>query len=379
MTPQFTQDEFFRYSRHLIMPQVGLEGQKKLKGTSVLIIGAGGLGSPVALYLAAAGIGRIGLVDDDAVEISNLQRQILHDTPHEGQPKVASGQERLLALNPTIQVEAILDCFNARSAQKIAEGYDILVDCSDNFATRYLVNDLCVLTHRADVYGAVYRFEGQVSVFDARFGACYRCAFPEPPPAEFSPGCDETGILGVLPGVIGTLQAAEVIKLALNIGQPLFGRLLVYDALSVTFQTIKAAKRDTCKVCGEHPIVTTLESSDQICPDNALSLAPEELISPVNLKERLSGDNPPLLVDVRNLVEQQISVIPSAIHLPPEKLVEGLKSIEKNREIVLFCRTGRRSARSVIQLKARGFRRVKSLAGGINSWVDAVDQEQFKY
>jgi sulfur-carrier protein adenylyltransferase/sulfurtransferase len=379
MTPQLSQDELFRYSRHLIMPQVGLEGQKKLKGASVLIIGTGGLGSPVALYLAAAGIGRIGLVDDDSVEISNLQRQILHDTLHEGQPKVVSGQERLLALNPSIHVEAILDCFNARSAQKIAEGYDILVDCSDNFATRYLVNDLCVLTHRPDVYGAVYRFEGQVSVFDARYGACYRCAFPEPPPPEFSHGCDETGILGVLPGVIGTLQAAEVLKLALNIGQPLYGKLLVYDALSVSFQTIKVAKQDPCKVCGMHPVLTSLDSFEHFCPDDLVSLTADELISPSDLKVRLSQANLPMLVDVRNLVEQQVSSIPGAIHIPMEKLAEGMKTVEKDREIILFCRNGRRSARAVMQLKARGFSKAKSLAGGINAWVDEIGPKQFKY
>jgi sulfur-carrier protein adenylyltransferase/sulfurtransferase len=379
MTSQLTQEEIFRYSRHLIIPQVGLEGQKKLKSASVLIIGAGGLGSPVALYLAAAGVGRIGLVDDDEVEISNLQRQILHDTPHEGQPKVISGQERLLALNPTIRVEAIQNCFNARSAEKIAEGYEILVDCSDNFATRYLVNDLCVLTHRADVYGAVYRFEGQVSVFDARFGACYRCAFPEPPPPELAPGCAETGIFGVLPGVIGTLQATEVIKLVLNIGQPLYGKLLVYDALSVSFQTIKISKQDACKVCGTNPAVTSLESSEQFCGDDTLSLREEELISAKQLKQCMSEEHPPLLVDVRNLVEQQVSVIPGAIHIAMEKLTEELKGVAKNREIILFCRTGTRSARAVMQLKARGFTNVKNLSGGINAWVDGMDQEQFKY
>ncbi len=379
MTSQLSQDEIFRYSRHLIIPQVGLEGQKTLKSTSVLIIGAGGLGSPVALYLAAAGVGRLGLVDDDVVEISNLQRQILHDTPHEGQPKVNSGKERLLALNPSIQVEAIPDCFNSRSAEKIAEDYDILVDCSDNFATRYLVNDLCVLTHRADVYGAVYRFEGQVSVFDARFGACYRCAFPEPPPPELSPGCAETGIFGVLPGVIGTLQAVEVLKLALKIGQPLYGKLLIYDALSTSFRTIKISRQDTCKVSGKHPLVTSLESSEHLCGDEKLSLTEDEMISVKELKQRMSEANPPLLVDVRNMVEQQVSVIPGALNIPIEQLQEKLRTIEKNREIVLFCRNGRRSSRAVIQLKARGFTIVKSLAGGINAWVSEVDPGQLRY
>jgi len=379
MNPTFTQDEILRYSRQLIMPQVGLEGQKKLKASSVLIIGAGGLGSPVALYLAAAGIGRIGLVDDDAVEISNLQRQVLHDTVHEGQPKVVCGRERLLAINPTIEVDAILDNFNSRSAQSIAEGYDILVDCSDNFSTRYLVNDLCVLTKRPDVYGAVYRFEGHVSVFDARYGACYRCAFPSAPPVELSPGCDETGVFGVLPGVIGTIQAAEVIKLVLNIGQPLYGKLLVYDALSVSFQTIKISKQKSCKVCREYSQTNNLEFFDKFCPDEMLSLAAEESISAAVLKERLSGANPPLLVDVRNQVELQLSSIPGAYHIPLEKLSDGLKEIDKNKEIVFFCRNGKRSARAVMRLKDRGFTNVKNLAGGINAWVSEFDPQQFRY
>lgn len=255
MTNEVSQDEIFRYSRNLVLPKVGLEGQKKLKATSVLIIGAGGLCSPVALYLAAIGIGKIGLVDDDVVEVSNLQRQILHDTPHLGQPKVLSGQERLLALNPTIHVEAIQDRFNGQTGEKIAEGYDILVDCSDNFPTRYLINDLCVLTKRPDVYGAVYRFEGELSVFDARFGSCYRCMFPTPPPAEFSPSCAEAGVFGILPGVIGTLQAAEVLKLALNIGQPLYGKLMVYDALSSTFRVLNVPKQSTCRICSSSPTI----------------------------------------------------------------------------------------------------------------------------
>jgi adenylyltransferase/sulfurtransferase len=333
----------------------------------------------VALYLAAAGVGRIGLVDDDAVEVSNLQRQILHNTLQEGQPKVNSGKERLLALNPTIRIEAILDCFNNRSAEKIAEGYDILVDCSDNFATRYLVNDLCVLTQRADVYGAVHRFEGQVSVFDARFGACYRCAFPEPPPPEIAPGCAETGIFGVLPGVIGTLQAVEVLKLALNIGQPLYGKIMVYDALSASFQTIKISKQDTCKVCGSNPVVTSLQSSEHFCGDDSLSLTEEEMVYAKDLKQRMTEANPPLLVDVRNQVEQQVSMIPGAINIPMEQLLEKLKTIDKNREIILFCRTGKRSARAVIQLKTRGFTNAKSLAGGINTWVEVIDPGQPRY
>ena len=258
MTGDLSQDELARYSRHLMIPEVGQEGQRKLKAASVLIVGAGGLGSAVALYLAAAGIGRIGLVDDDVVEISNLQRQVLYVTSEYGKAKVESARERLLALNPTIDVKAIRERFTAESAERIAAGYDILVDCADNFGTRYLVNDLCVLTGRPDVYGAVSRFEGQVSVFDARRGPCYRCLFPVPLPPELTPDNSKMGVLGVLPGVIGTLQATEVIKLILNLGQPLIGRMIAFDALTSTFQTLKVAKSATCRACGQHPAINHL-------------------------------------------------------------------------------------------------------------------------
>jgi len=261
MTDDLPQDELVRYSRHLLIPEVGQEGQRKLKAASVLIVGVGGLGSAVALYLAAAGIGRIGLVDDAVVEISNLQRQVVYTTADNGKAKVESARERLLALNPIIAVEANGERFTAESAERIAAGYDVLVDCADNFGTRYLVNDLCVLTGRPDVYGAVSRFEGQVSVFDARRGPCYRCLFPVPLPPEMTPDNSKMGVLGVLPGVLGTLQATEVIKLILNLGQPLIGRMIVFDALTSTFQTLKVAKSAACRVCGKHPTITGLDNS----------------------------------------------------------------------------------------------------------------------
>lgn len=380
MTSPITQDEIFRYSRHLMIPEVGLLGQQKLKAVSVLIIGTGGLGSPVALYLAAAGVGRIGLVDDDVVEASNLQRQILHDSLHIDRLKAESGRERLLALNPFIQVDAISDCFNEKTAGTIAAGYNILVDCSDNFATRYLVNDLCVLTHRPDVYGAVYRFEGQVSVFDARQGPCYRCLFPEPPPPELSPGCSETGVFGVLPGVIGSLQAAEVIKLALGIGRPLFGQLMVYDALAGSFQTIKLVKQPTCQVCGENPVITSLSESGHFCGDeeNLLLLASEK-ISAKELAKLLQNPNPPILLDVRNPVEQQVSKIDGAISIPLEQLGSRMEELDKNQSLVVFCRTGTRSARALRMLTKAGFTRVKNLVGGINAWADQVNPDLFRY
>jgi adenylyltransferase/sulfurtransferase len=363
-----------------MIPEVGLEGQRKLKSSSVLIIGAGGLGSPVALYLAAAGIGQIGLVDDDIVDASNLQRQILHDSLHIGQLKVESGRVRLLALNPHIQIDAICGCFNEKTAAGIAEGYDILVDCSDNFATRYLVNDLCVLTHRPDVYGAIYRFEGQVSVFDARQGPCYRCVFPEPPPPELSPSCSEAGVFGVLPGVIGSLQATEVIKLALGIGQPLFGRLMIYDALEGTFQNLKLNKQADCQICGEKPGITTLSEAGHFCEDNAiLSLSESERITATELANKLLGPHPPILIDVRTPVEQQISRISGAIFIPLAQLRDRLGELDKEKEIVVFCRTGSRSARALRILTESGFLRVKNLVGGINAWAAEVEKDMLQY
>jgi len=380
MTDDFSQEEIFRYSRHLLVPEVGLEGQRKLKAASVLVIGAGGLGSPVALYLAAAGVGHIGLVDDDMVDVSNLQRQILHDTHYVGQPKAESGRHRLLALNPRIRVDAIQDSFNESTAMEIAAGYDILVDCSDNFATRYLINDLCVLTQRPDVYGAIYRFEGQVSVLDARHGPCYRCLFPEPPSAEISPSCSETGVLGTVPAVIGSLQAAEVIKLVLGIGSPLIGQLLIYEALEASFQKIKLAKRPDCAVCGQTPTVITLSDSRRFCSDEEiLPLAADEKISPSELATQLRGPHPPLLIDVRSPVEQQVSFIEGALSFPLDQLEAHLAELEKHRETVVFCRTGRRSSYALRLLREAGFDHVRNLVGGINAWAREVAPQNYQY
>ena len=380
VTINFSQEELFRYSRHLMIPEVGLEGQRKLKASSVLIIGAGGLGSPVGLYLAAAGVGRIGLVDDDVIEASNLQRQIMHDSLHIGQLKAESGRERLLALNPFVQVDAFDDCFNEKTANEIAAGYDILVDCSDNFSTRYLINDLCVLTSRPDVYGAVYRFEGQVSVLDARYGPCYRCIFPEPPPPELSPSCSEAGVFGVLPGVIGSLQATEVLKLALGIGSPLYGQMMIYDALDASFQTIKMPKQPECMVCGKAPTITSLVDSKRFCADEDLIvLDASEKISPKELVELLDQPNPPVLVDVRTPIEQQVSVIEGAISIPLEQLSSRLAELDSQRETIVFCRTGRRSARAVQVLRNAGFAHVRNLVGGINAWVQQIRPDLFQY
>ena len=375
-----SQEEVLRYSRHLMIPEIGLEGQKRLKSTSVLIVGAGGLGSPAALYLAAAGIGRIGLVDDDVVDTSNLQRQVLHSDAQVGRPKVESGKERLTGLNPFIQVDTHLSSFNRKTAEEIARGYDILLDCSDNFATRYLVNDLCALTGRPDVSGAVYRFEGQVSVFDARRGPCYRCMFPEPMPDGMVPTCGEAGVFSITPGVIGTLQAVETVKLALGIGEPLIGRLLIFDGLNMRFTDIRLQKRPDCPLCGTDPQIHQLVDYESFCSVNlSKSLAADEMISTRELAEALKGATPPVLVDVRSAVETQISALPGAVVLPLEELGERMNELDRNRETVVFCRNGTRSKRALRQLKEAGFDRVRNLTGGINAWAQEVDTSLLLY
>lgn len=380
MRNDFSQDEIFRYSRHLTIPEIGLSGQRKLKATSVLIIGAGGLGSPVSLYLAAAGIGHLGLVDDDVVEAANLQRQILYDQSQLGHNKAEVARQKLLDLNPFIQVDAISERFSALNAESIAAGYDILADCTDHFSTRYLINDLCVLTRRPDVYGAVFRFEGQVSVFDARQGSCYRCVFPEPPPPEFSPACMDAGVMGVVPGVIGSLQAAEVIKIALGAGSPLYSRFMLFDALEETFQILRAPKRADCAICGSHPVIATLQESAEICLDEeGITLQPGESLSPDALAEKLHQTPPPQLVDVRNPVEQQVSSLKGAISIPVEQLHSHLNELDRQREVVVFCRNGVRSARAVKILQDAGFQHVFSLAGGMNAWVKQFEPDSWQY
>lgn len=384
MPAELSQEEILRYSRHLLIPEVGLEGQRKLKSAAVLVVGAGGLGSPVALYLAAAGIGRIGLVDYDAVETSNLQRQVIHATSRLGQSKAESARERMLDLNPHIQVDTYLDWFTAESAEEIASGYDILVDCTDNFPTRYLVNDLCALTGRPDVFGSIFRFEGQASVFDASRGPCYRCLFPEPPPPGLAPTCADGGVFGVLPGTIGTIQAAEVIKLVLEIGEPLIGKLLLYDALDMTFQKIKLRKNPRCRLCGPSPEITHLIDYEEFCgvpaDNHALDLLPQQFqMSAMELAARLHSEAPPFLLDVREPVEQQVSQMTGARLIPLGELAVRLDELERQAEIVVFCRTGTRSARAVQLLAAAGFQRVKNLRGGINAWAAEIEPGVLRY
>lgn len=381
---ELTQEEILRYSRHLLIPEVGLEGQRKLKAASVLLVGSGGLGSPIALYLAAAGVGRIGIIDYDVVDASNLQRQIIHDTQRIGMLKVESARSRLLALNPFVQVDAYNEVFTSQNAERIATEYDILVDGSDNFPTRYLLNDLGVLSGKPFVYGSIFRFEGQVSVFDARRGPCYRCLFPEPPPPDTVPSCADAGVFGVLPGTIGSIQAIEVIKLILGIGEPLIGKLLLYDALDMSMQVIQLRKNPRCKVCGESPEITRLIDYEAFCGVPARApqengLEREKVIEPIELKERLKRGDELILIDVRDPVEQQVSALPGALVIPLERLGQRMKELDPQREYVLFCRTGVRSARGVRQMSAAGFSKVKNLRGGLNAWAEQVDPTMLKY
>lgn len=380
MLPPLTHEEILRYSRHLLIPEVGLEGQQKLKAASVLIVGTGGLGSPALLYLAAAGVGHIGIVDYDKVDASNLQRQIIHGTNRLGVNKVESARSRMLDLNPHIQVDTYNEPFTSSNAMKIAADYDVIVDCSDNFATRYLTNDLCVLLGKPNVYGSIYRFDGQTSVFDAKLGPCYRCLFPEPPPPGTVPSCSEGGVFGVLPGVIGAIQATETIKLILGIGSSLIGRLLLYDALHMTFEQVKLKKNPHCKVCGEHPEVTALIDYFEFCGVPGIDheqrrLAENLEITAAELAKRLKSGRLPYLLDVREPHELSISSLPGAVNLPLGQLAGQMSELDPNQEIIIFCKSGIRSARALEILLGAGFRNVKHLQGGINAWARTIDPQ----
>jgi len=378
MLPELSREEILRYSRHLLIPEVGLAGQRKLKASSALIIGTGGLGSPVALYLAAAGVGRLGLVDYDVVDRSNLQRQVVHGTGAVGRLKVESARTRLLDLNPDIQVDAFNEPFTSANAMRIAEPFDILVDGTDNFPTRYLSNDLCVLTGKPNVYAAVFRFEGQASVFYAKEGPCYRCLFPEPPPPGLVPSCADAGVLGVLPGTVGTIQATEAIKMLLGIGSPLVGRLLLYNALDMTFEYVKLKKNPSCKICGPHPEVTGLIDYAAFC--GVPGIGPEEGsagrewdISATELDERIQRGEKLRLIDVREPHELEISSIADAELFPLGELASRLPELDSAQEMVVFCKAGTRSRRALELLVSAGFRKVKNLKGGINAWAEEVD------
>nr|WP_322488316.1 molybdopterin-synthase adenylyltransferase MoeB [Chloroflexus sp.] len=375
-------EEIARYSRHLIMPEVGMAGQRRLKQGSVLLIGTGGLGSPLALYLAAAGVGHIGLVDFDVVDASNLQRQIVHGTSTVGVAKTESAKRRLQDLNPYIEITTYETQITSQNALELMQPYDVIVDGTDNFPTRYLTNDACVLLGKPNVYGSIFRFEGQVTVFSARDGGpCYRCLYPEPPPPGLVPSCAEGGVLGVLPGVIGTIQATEVIKLLTGIGEPLIGRLLLYDALAMRFRELKLRRNPSCPVCGDHPTITELIDYEQFCGlVEEPTLSNQFEITPRELAEWLERPDRPFLLDVRNPYEVAIASIPGTDKLIPiDQLPERINELDSAREMVVYCRSGARSGRAVELLKSVGFRKVKNLVGGILRWADEVDPSVPKY
>ena len=377
MLPGLTRDEILRYSRHLLIPEVGLDGQRKLKGSSALIIGTGGLGSPVSLYLAAAGVGRIGLVDFDVVDSSNLQRQIIHGTSTLGKLKVESARAKLLDLNPEIQVDVYNEPFTSENAMRIAKDYDILLDGTDNFPTRYLTNDVAVFLGKPNVYASIYRFDGQVSVFYAKEGPCYRCLFPEPPPPGLVPSCAEGGVLGVLPGTIGTIQATEALKVLLGIGDPLIGRLLLYNALDMSFDFVKLKKNPKCRVCSEQADIKELIDYEAFCGvpghdhDEGSAGAGFD-ITATDLSTRLKQNHLKLL-DVREPHELQISALPGAVNIPLGTLAARLSELDSAQDMVVFCKTGVRSARALELLASAGFKKVKNLKGGINAWAKEVD------
>jgi adenylyltransferase/sulfurtransferase len=370
--------ELRRYGRHLTLPEVGEAGQKRLKEGRVLVVGAGGLGSPLALYLAAAGVGTIGIVDFDAVEESNLQRQIAHGTSAVGKSKIGSMVARLKDLNPHVNVvahEAYLDRWNALA---IVRDYDVIVDGTDNFATRYLVNDACVLEKKPNVYGSILRFEGQASVFDARVGPCYRCLFPEPPPAGVVPNCAEAGVLGVLPGVIGSIQATETIKLLVGAGETLVGRLLLYDALEMRFREMRLRKDPGCPICGEHPSIRELQDYDALC--GIVTHAPEATQMTVReLSDRIARGEDLLVVDVREPHELAIAKFPNALHVPLRTVPARAGELPRERTLVLACHKGVRSMRALEMLREMGFTRLKNLAGGIDAWSREVDNSVPRY
>jgi adenylyltransferase/sulfurtransferase len=379
-TTSLDRQEIARYSRHLVLPEVGVEGQLRLGRARVLVVGAGGLGSPLGIYLAAAGVGHIGLVDFDVVDLSNLQRQVLYETQDVGRSKLERARRRIEALNPHVRV----DCHPARltsdNALEILREYDVILDGTDNFPTRYLVNDACVLLGKPNVYGSIFRFEGQVSVFGAPGGPCYRCLYPEPPAPGSVPNCAEGGVLGVLPGTIGTLQATEAIKLILGRGRPLVGRLLLFDALEMRFRELKLRKDPHCPVCGDSPTIRGLIDYDAACglaEDTARPAQPA--IEVEQLHSRLDGDAPPLLLDVRTREEWAICRIEGAQLLPAQALPSKIDELDRTREIVVYCHIGKRSAAVVEFLRSRGFSRVLNLAGGINAWSERVDPSMPRY
>jgi len=385
LTPvsDLSKDEILRYSRHLIMPEVGMDGQLKLKNAKVLCIGAGGLGSPLLLYLAAAGVGRLGIVDFDVVDFTNLQRQVIHGTADVGRSKLESARATIREINPNVEVVGHDARLTSENALELFRDFDIIVDGTDNFPTRYLVNDACVLLGKPNVYGSIFRFEGQASIFYARQGPCYRCLYPEPPPPGLVPSCAEGGVLGVLPGIVGCLQAMETIKLIIGQGQTLIGRLLVFDALGMKFRELKLRKNPDCPVCGAHPTITGLIDYEQFCGIRGeehtpvMTGVPE--IGPREVKKMIDEKQPFVLIDVREPHEFQICRIPGSTLIPLGEIPKRMHELDSASEIVVHCRSGQRSARAVEFLMKAGFQKIHNLKGGILAWSDQVDPSVPKY
>lgn len=385
-------EEVKRYSRHLIMPEVGIAGQEKIKAASVLLIGAGGLGSPLAMYLAAAGVGRIGLVDYDVVDFTNLQRQIIHGTKDVGRLKLESAKDRINDINPYVQVDTYEVPLTSANALELFAPYDIIIDGTDNFPTRYLTNDACVLLGKPNVYGSIFRFEGQASVFYAKEGPCYRCLFPAPPPPGLVPSCAEGGVLGILPGTIGAIQATEAIKLILGIGSSLIGRLLLYDALNMSFDEVRLRKNPNCPICSANPTQTTLIDYEQFCgmpahdrsefsQQNGDKPVTVPQITPRELKQRLDAGEKIFILDVRETHEWEISNLSSlgAVLIPKGEVLARMGELDTAVEMVVQCRSGARSADVIRQLQQHGFKKLLNLEGGINRWADEVDPSLPKY
>jgi sulfur-carrier protein adenylyltransferase/sulfurtransferase len=385
-TVSLSAQEINRYSRHLIMPEVTIEGQKRLKAASVLCIGTGGLGSPLTLYLAAAGVGRIGLVDFDVVDVTNLQRQIVHGTKDVGRPKIESAKETLSDINPEILIETHETLLSSENALELFQNYDIIIDGTDNFPTRYLVNDACVLLGKPNVYGSIFRFEGQATVFWAENGPCYRCLYPEPPPPGLVPSCAEGGVLGILPGTVGCIQATEAVKLILGIGEPLIGRLMLFDALGMRFKELKLRKDPDCPICGANPTVTGLIDYEEFCGiGRGMEEAPAPVyeamreITPLELKAKMDRGDKFSLIDVREPYEWDIAHLPGAKLIPLGTVAARADELDPEAEIVLQCRSGKRSADALNILKEKGFKNLVNLKGGILAWADDVDPSVPKY
>jgi adenylyltransferase/sulfurtransferase len=382
MLPELSREELLRYSRHLTLDEVGLDGQRRLKAARVLCVGAGGLGSPAAMYLAAAGVGTIGLVDFDQVDATNLHRQLLYSVDDVGRPKLEAAAARLRGINPELRIEPHPVTLDASNALQLVSGYDIVVDGTDNFTARYLVNDACVMARKPNAWGSISRFEGQATVFGAENGPCYRCLHPAPPPPGLVPSCAEAGVLGVLPGIIGTIQATETLKLILGIGEPLIGRFVIYDALKMRFRELKLSRDPDCAVCGDNPSILELRAYEGYCESSPLRLAsadPKPDMTVHELKDRMDRQIAPVVIDVREKHEREICSIPGTLHIPSAQLAGRLSEFDRSQEIVVHCRSGGRSGRAVAMMREKGFENARNLKGGVIAWVTEIDPSQPKY